>query len=404
MSKTLARVIGCGIVALLLVAVVGLVYKFTNGFNEDFKTFYVEYDGKQILTEDSKLTLESGEKYTFGVKYTFDNEKSEPKDYKVKIIPNVERDFDYTVNGEKYLFSKTGELTSAFRLKKEQTEFSIDIPAQFNLKAALHAINGGKTVVVPEDAETNNPYPYKLVVESYNSKVIYKIGLSITDPRVSDITVNPDKIVFGGGINNETTTPTEQPTDKRYSVEYLYGGDATNLSDLSIVGSTRANVGDRVNFSVKIGDSNYSISGMRVSVMNSYDDVLVNGSNGSYYLTMPQGNVYVWVYFKYTAPQNKSMYSIGYDSLGWASMDVVNLSCPGKAEAGETVTFTAIVKPEYASEYKISGINVEFSSGDLYIEDIQGNNGTYTFTMPDTATMEVEEYINLKFYIIPIDM
>lgn len=397
MSKTLARVIGYGIVALLLAAVVGIVYKFTNGFNEGFKTFYVEYDGKQILTEDSKLTLESDNTYTFNVKYTFDNEKSEPKDYKVKIIPNVERDFDYTVNGEKYLFSKTGELTSAFGLNKEQTGFSITVPAKFNIQTALQAINDGKSVIVPEAAETNNPYPFRLVVSSYNDKITYKIYLKITDGRVTNITLNPDEIVFSG-------SDFEVPTDRSYSVEYLYGGDATNLSDVSIEGYTKAKVGDRVNFSVRIGDSNYSISGMRANVVNSDDDVLVNGSNGSYYFTMPQGNVYVWVYFKYSAPQNKTMYSIAYDSLGWASMDAVNLSCPGKAAAGETVTFTATIKPEYAAEYKISGINVEFSSGNSYIEDIQGNNGTYTFTMPDNATMEIEEYINLMFYIIPIDM
>ena len=98
------------------------------------------------------------------------------------------------------------------------------------------------------------------------------------------------------------------------------------------------------------------------------------------------------------------MYGIGYDSLGWAGLSVVNLNCPAKAAAGESVTFTATVKPEYASEYKISGINVEFSSGEAYIEDLQGNNGTYNFTMPDTELLEADGYITLMFYIIPIDM
>ena len=44
-----AKVIGVILVLLLLAGIVAVIYRFTNGFNEDFKTFYVEYDGEQIL-------------------------------------------------------------------------------------------------------------------------------------------------------------------------------------------------------------------------------------------------------------------------------------------------------------------------------------------------------------------
>ncbi len=394
--KTIAKIIAYVLIALVLVAAVGLIYKFTNGFNEDFKTFYVEYAGKQILTADSKLDLKKAQTHTFTVKYTFDSEKSEPKDYKVKITPNITRDFDYTVNGEKYLFSKTGELTSAFGLEKEQSQFSLTLAADFDLQKALQSINGGKTVVIPADAETNNPYPYRLSVSSYNEKVVYHIDLKIVEADVTDITLNPSEIIFGGGSN---TKPSE-----KYSIEYLLSGDATNLSDLSIDGVTQAKAGEKVTFKVTISDGNYSITGMRIRVMNSADNVTITENNGVYSFTMPQGNVYVWVDFEYNAPPDKVMYGIGYDSLGWAGLSVVNLNCPAKAAAGESVTFTATVKPEYASEYKISGINVEFSSGEAYIEDLQGNNGTYNFTMPDTELLEADGYITLMFYIIPIDM
>lgn len=198
MGKLVAKIIGCGLAVLFAVAAVGLIYKFTNGFNEDFKTFYIEYEGKQILTADSKLSLKSSKTHTFTVKYTFDTEKSEPKDYKVKIVPNVERDFDYTVDGEKYLYSKTGELTSAFGLVKEQSQFSITLPSDYNLQKVLQAVNGGKNTVVPEEAESNNPYPYRLVVSSYNEKVVFNIDFKIIAPDITDITLNPDEVVFGG--------------------------------------------------------------------------------------------------------------------------------------------------------------------------------------------------------------
>ena len=55
--KTFAKIIGYGLVVLLIAATLGFTYKYTNGFNEDLKTFYVEHNGKQILTTESKLTF-----------------------------------------------------------------------------------------------------------------------------------------------------------------------------------------------------------------------------------------------------------------------------------------------------------------------------------------------------------
>ena len=59
-GKIVAKVIGVILVLLLLAGLVAIIYKFTNGFNEDFKTFYVEYGGKQILTTESEMHLTSG--------------------------------------------------------------------------------------------------------------------------------------------------------------------------------------------------------------------------------------------------------------------------------------------------------------------------------------------------------
>ena len=46
-GQTAAKVIGVILVLALLAGIVAVIYRFTNGFNEDFKTFYVEHDGKQ---------------------------------------------------------------------------------------------------------------------------------------------------------------------------------------------------------------------------------------------------------------------------------------------------------------------------------------------------------------------
>ena len=196
-GKTAAKIIGIILVLLLLAGLVAIIYRFTNGFNEDFKTFYVEYGGEQILTTESEMHLTSGNTHRFNVKYTFDAENTEPKGYNVKIVPNAQRDFDFTVDGERYLYSKQGDMTAAFGLKKSDTYFELVIPEDFSLEYALQSCYPGKEVVVPEEAEEANAYPYMLVVSSYNDSVVYHIALSV-GAEVTGVELDPSQIIFTG--------------------------------------------------------------------------------------------------------------------------------------------------------------------------------------------------------------
>ncbi len=394
--RTFAKIIGYGLVLLLIVAAIGFAYKFTNGFNEDLKTFYVEYGGKQILTTESKMTLKSGSVHRFNVKYTFDKDDAEPKDYKVKIVPNVTRDFDFMVDGEKHIFSKVGDLTAVFAPVKSQTYFELTIPETLSLREVIKKAYNGTGASVPNDAEKNNPYPYTLVISSYNDKVTYNIDFTFSaegTPSGNDTPITP-----------EPTTP-EMPTQPReYNIGYLTGGDGTNLTNYSIDGPASAKAGETVTFKVILNDSDYIISGFYVYAFGVQTKPEIKEVNGGYQFTMPTCNVDIRIDLEYTAVTDEPTYSLECDSLGWAGMSIVNLNCPDRAAAGETVTFTANIKPGNAGEYKISSITVEFSSGESYIEDLQPVNGIYTFTMPDSATMEANGYLTLLFYIIPIDM
>ena len=192
-----AKVIGVILVLLLLAGIVAVIYRFTNGFNEDFKTFYVEYGGEQILTTESEMHLTSGNTHRFNVKYTFDTENTEPKGYNVKVVPNAQRDFDFTVDGERYLYSKQGDMTAAFGLKKSDTYFELVIPEDFSLEYALQSCYPDKEVVVPEEAEEANACPYMLVISSYNESVVYRIDLSV-GKEVTGVTLDPSEIIFTG--------------------------------------------------------------------------------------------------------------------------------------------------------------------------------------------------------------
>ena len=196
-GQTAAKVIGIVLVLLLLAGIVAVIYRFTNGFNEDFKTFYVEHDGEQILSADSKMSFKAGETYRFDVKYTFDTDKSETKDYSVTIVPNAEQDFEYTVDGETYLYSKAGDLSSAFALNKQDSYFAITLREDMTLQSVLETVHPGQQVKVPGTAADENPFPYALIVGSYNGNVSYRIAFDL-GADVTGITLDPPSIVFTG--------------------------------------------------------------------------------------------------------------------------------------------------------------------------------------------------------------
>ena len=196
-GQVAAKIIGIILVLALLVGLVAVIYKFTNGFNEDFKTFYVEYEGKQILAQNSELALEPGKTYRFDVKYTFDTQQSETKDYSVEIVPNAEQDFEYTVDGEPYLFSRAGDLSAAFSLKKQATHFEITLREDMTIQSVLETVYPGQQVEVPGTAADENPFPYALIVSSYNGNVSYRIAFNL-GADVTGITLDPSQIIFTG--------------------------------------------------------------------------------------------------------------------------------------------------------------------------------------------------------------
>ena len=111
--RTLVNVVVSVAVVAVIVGAIAVIYKYTNGFNETFKTFYVEYNGEKILTTDVKQEFEPNVEYRFDVKYTFEQSDAKPLDYNVRIIPNAANDFDFTADDRTYQYSKAKELTTA---------------------------------------------------------------------------------------------------------------------------------------------------------------------------------------------------------------------------------------------------------------------------------------------------
>ena len=195
MAKTIAKAAVCLMIIAAAAACVAIIYRYTAGFNEDFKTFYIEHNGKKIFTERSKTTLYLSSTERFDVRYTFDVNDGKAKDYEVKIYANVTRDFDYTVAEERYLFSKVKDLTPAFELNKQSTFFEITLPKELKLEDVLSKYHGAEAQI-PATAEKDNEYPYSLSVSSYNGKVTYMIDFKTEYNGAVSITLDAPWIVF----------------------------------------------------------------------------------------------------------------------------------------------------------------------------------------------------------------
>ena len=199
MNKTkITKLITSILLALLLVGSIGLIAHFTNGFKEDFKTFYVTYEGEDILSEKSKLDLPRGEEHRFDVRYIFENldEELEPKAYSVEVVSNVEKgkEFSYTVDGEKIMYVDGIYLTNAFQIDKQDTYFTLTLPKDISLEKVLESVYE-KDVEVPNDIEATEPYLYTLVVSSYDESVTYYIDCAFYI-GVTGVTLDKSEVVF----------------------------------------------------------------------------------------------------------------------------------------------------------------------------------------------------------------
>lgn len=191
--KPIIKVISVILFVLVIASCIGLVVKFTGGFTSSFKTFYLNIDGQDIMSEANGYIIDAANSLTVNVKYTFDNEKSENKGYNVKIVPHkVEgKDFDFTLNGEAYSFQAEKDLTKGFEIKKTNSSFTI-------------TPKGGITTILKEvypNAEiadcTGNSYEdmYSLVVTSFNGKASTTINFSVVE-SVTGIELDQEVIVF----------------------------------------------------------------------------------------------------------------------------------------------------------------------------------------------------------------
>lgn len=128
-GKITAKIVLIIIAVIVLVGVslaAAFVAKYTDNFKTAFATFYVELNGKTILSEETGLEFELNKEYRVDVGYAFGflNDKY---DYDVKILPNATDDTNFTFESQstKYSFKNVPDLTKQFVINREADHFTV---------------------------------------------------------------------------------------------------------------------------------------------------------------------------------------------------------------------------------------------------------------------------------------
>ena len=182
-------------IVLVVIIIVGVAARFTNGFTDDFKTFYLKVEDKEIMSGSDGYEITSAKPMQVEVKYTFSFATDENKGYNVKIVPNAadkSKDFSFTVNGESRQFQVETDLTDGFEIEKSESSFKVT-PKGENLTGVLQAIYPGLDMAYIEEKAYNDMFA--LVVSSYNEKSSVTIYFTLSS-KVSGIRLDKEAIVF----------------------------------------------------------------------------------------------------------------------------------------------------------------------------------------------------------------
>lgn len=182
-------------IVLVAIIIVGVAARFTNGFTDDFKTFYVKVEDKEIMSTSGGYEITRAKPMQAEVKYTFSFATDENKGYNVKIVPNAadkSKDFSFTVNGENRQFQAETDLTDGFWIEKSESSFRVT-PKGENLTGVLQAIYPGLNTAHIEEKAYNDMFA--LVVSSYNEKASVTIYFTLSS-KVTGIRLDKEAIVF----------------------------------------------------------------------------------------------------------------------------------------------------------------------------------------------------------------
>ena len=175
----MSKIILYALIILVLIGILGFIIYFTGGVTPDIPGFYAPVDGEDVMSTGSNFRMKTNDPLKVEVKYIFASPPDEEKDYRVKVVPTPikDKDFDFTLNGDKYSFQSEKDLTAGFAIKRDGNTFTI--APKGNLTEILTAVYPDDTVGDCTDKAYENMFT--LVVTSYNGEAEVRIHFTVTE-------------------------------------------------------------------------------------------------------------------------------------------------------------------------------------------------------------------------------
>jgi len=192
-TKKIGKFISYIVIVSILIAACGFLAYFTNGFTSDFKTFYVECGGQQVLSLGNGFEMTKEEPLTVEVKYTFGAVNKGISGYSVKVVPNQinGKDFDFTLNGDAYSFQAEDDMTAGFDIEQSKTSFTVKPKGGIN--DILKAVYPNYEVSDVRDKAYEDMFT--LVVTSYNGEASVKLNFTVSE-KVEGVILDQEVIKF----------------------------------------------------------------------------------------------------------------------------------------------------------------------------------------------------------------
>ena len=195
MKKTgsIGKIISIVVAVLVVATVAGLLAFFTNGFSTDFQTTYVECGGDKIVGSAAGYALKADSPLSVKVVSPFKT-GSAKSGYSVKVIPHYisGHDFDFTIDGQVYAYSKEKDLSNGFIITYRDDSF--DIQAKGGINEVLHAVYPGKEI--SDCSEYTYKDMYALVITPYSGGAETVIYFSGIDELVTRVVLDREVLIF----------------------------------------------------------------------------------------------------------------------------------------------------------------------------------------------------------------
>ena len=180
------KILSYVLISLAIVAVItGTVYFVYNFIRNGQKSFYLSYGNEKILAGTNEIELPSNTTVFFTGRTIagVSDESTQVENYTVSVVPTQKlvTAIKYRVGEEKetYLSGDT-DFSKAFKVSKKGATFSVFIPVELELRAAVsEAIGKDLSSVTGTPTDKGNYFELRVVYAAENATIIIPLTLTL---------------------------------------------------------------------------------------------------------------------------------------------------------------------------------------------------------------------------------